>query len=75
VPGSHNFRKTLWVTLSKIEPKSLELTAPILYGLIKEELDYIFWSLVKHTLPGDFNWSTLEEVEAQLKGAELRISR
>jgi hypothetical protein len=31
--------------------------------------------LVKHTLPGDFNWSTLEEVEAQLKGAELRISR
>lgn len=30
---------------------------------------------LKHTMPGDFNWSTLEEVEAQLKGAGLRISR
>jgi len=30
---------------------------------------------LKHTLPGDFNWSTLEEVEAQIKGAGLRISR
>lgn len=30
---------------------------------------------LKHTMLGDFNWSTLEEVEAQLKGAGLRISR
>lgn len=30
---------------------------------------------LKHTMPGDFNWSTLEEVEAQIKGAGLRISR
>jgi 2-dehydro-3-deoxygluconokinase len=33
------------------------------------------FSALKHTLPGDFNWSTREEVEAQLKGAGLRISR
>lgn len=32
-------------------------------------------SALKHTIPGDFNWSTLEEVEAQIKGAGLRISR
>ncbi len=30
---------------------------------------------LKHSMPGDFNWSTLEEVEAQIKGAGLRISR
>jgi 2-dehydro-3-deoxygluconokinase len=30
---------------------------------------------LKHTMMGDFNWSTLEEVEAQIKGAGLRISR
>jgi len=33
------------------------------------------FAALKHTLPGDFNWSTLEEVETQLKGAGLRISR
>jgi 2-dehydro-3-deoxygluconokinase len=33
------------------------------------------FSALKHTIPGDFNWSTQEEVEAQLKGAGLRISR
>jgi len=33
------------------------------------------FAALKHTLPGDFNWSTLEEVENQLKGAGLRISR
>jgi 2-dehydro-3-deoxygluconokinase len=32
-------------------------------------------SALKHTMPGDFNWATLEEVEAQIKGAGLRISR
>ena len=32
-------------------------------------------SALKHSNPGDFNWSTLEEVEAQIKGAGLRISR
>ncbi len=33
------------------------------------------FAALKHTNPGDFNWSTLEEVEAQIKGAGLRISR
>jgi 2-dehydro-3-deoxygluconokinase len=30
---------------------------------------------LKHTMPGDFNWSSLEEVESQIKGTGLRISR
>jgi 2-dehydro-3-deoxygluconokinase len=33
------------------------------------------FAALKHTLPGDFNWSTLEEVEALLKGDGLRICR
>jgi 2-dehydro-3-deoxygluconokinase len=33
------------------------------------------FAALKHTLPGDFNWSTIEEVEALLKGGGLRISR
>jgi 2-dehydro-3-deoxygluconokinase len=33
------------------------------------------FAALKHTLPGDFNWSTQDEVEALLKGAGLRISR
>lgn len=56
-------------------------TAGFLYGWIKEKdvqkgVQYgNAFAALKHTLPGDFNWSTLEEVEAQLKGAGLRISR
>ena len=33
------------------------------------------FAALKHTLPGDFNWSTLEEVETLLKGGGLSISR
>jgi len=33
------------------------------------------FAALKHTLPGDFNWNTKEEVEALLKGVGLRISR
>jgi len=33
------------------------------------------FAALKHTVPGDFNGCTLEEVENQLKGAGLRISR
>ncbi len=33
------------------------------------------FAALKHTLPGDFNWSTMEEVETLLKGGGLRISR
>ena len=56
-------------------------TAGFLYGWLKEGdvekgLRYgNAFAALKHTLPGDFNWSTKEEVEALLKGAGLRISR
>jgi 2-dehydro-3-deoxygluconokinase len=56
-------------------------TSGFLYAWIKEKdvqkgVQYgNAFAALKHTLPGDFNWSTLEEVEAQLKGAGLRISR
>jgi 2-dehydro-3-deoxygluconokinase len=56
-------------------------TAGFLYGWLKEGdvekgLRYgNALAALKHTLPGDFNWSTKEEVEALLKGAGLRISR
>jgi 2-dehydro-3-deoxygluconokinase len=33
------------------------------------------FAALKHTMPGDLNWTTGEEAEAQLKGAGLRISR
>ncbi len=56
-------------------------TAGFLYGWIKEKdiqkgVQYgNAFAALKHTVPGDFNWNTLEDVEAQLKGAGLRISR
>jgi 2-dehydro-3-deoxygluconokinase len=56
-------------------------TSGFLYGWIKEKdvqkgVQYgNAFAALKHTVPGDFNWCTLEEVEAQLKGAGLRISR
>ena len=56
-------------------------TAGFLHGWLKEKdvqkgVQYgNAFAALKHTFPGDFNWSTLEEVEAQLKGAGLRISR
>jgi len=33
------------------------------------------FSALKHSIPGDFNWSTLAEVEGLLKGASLRVAR
>lgn len=56
-------------------------TAGFLYGWMKYKdvekgVQYgNAFSALKHTVPGDLNWCTLEEVEAQLKGAGLRISR
>jgi 2-dehydro-3-deoxygluconokinase len=56
-------------------------TAGFLYGWVKDKdvekgVRYGNASAaLKHTVPGDFNWATLEEVETQLKGAGLRISR
>ncbi|RKY69506.1 MAG: sugar kinase [Candidatus Latescibacterota bacterium] len=57
-------------------------TAGFLYGYLKFNKDVQkavqygdAFSALKHSIPGDFNWSTLEEVEAQLKGAGLRVVR
>ncbi len=33
------------------------------------------YAALKHTIPGDINWSTPQEVENQIKDASLRISR
>ncbi|MBA7654694.1 2-dehydro-3-deoxygluconokinase [subsurface metagenome] len=33
------------------------------------------YSALKHSIPGDTNWATLQEVENQIKSASLRISR
>jgi 2-dehydro-3-deoxygluconokinase len=56
-------------------------TAGFLYGWMKEKdvekgVRYgNAFAALKHTVPGDLNWCTVEEVEAQLKGTGLRISR
>jgi len=56
-------------------------TSGLLYGWLKlkdlqKGIQYgNAFAALKHTLPGDFNWSTMEEVEALLKGGGLRISR
>jgi 2-dehydro-3-deoxygluconokinase len=54
--------------------------AGLIHGLldadVQKGLDYaVAASALKHSIPGDFNWSTLEEVEALLKGQGLRIVR
>lgn len=33
------------------------------------------FSALKHTMPGDFNWATLSEVEKLMQGASLRVAR
>jgi 2-dehydro-3-deoxygluconokinase len=33
------------------------------------------FSALKHTSPGDFNWASLNEAEALMKGASLRVAR
>jgi 2-dehydro-3-deoxygluconokinase len=56
-------------------------TSGFLYGWIKERdvqkgVQYgNAFAALKHTVPGDFNWNTLEEVETLMKGGGLRISR
>lgn len=56
-------------------------TAGFLYGWLKlndvqKGVQYgNAFAALKHSIPGDFNWTTFEEVEAQLKRAGLRISR
>jgi len=48
----------------------------LLDGDLQRALDFgVAASALKHTIPGDFNWITRDEVEAMLKGGGLRISR
>jgi 2-dehydro-3-deoxygluconokinase len=54
--------------------------AGLIHGLLDDDLqkglDYgVAASALKHSIPGDFNWISREEVEALLKGPGLRISR
>ncbi len=55
-------------------------TAGFIYGYltgdVQKGIDYgTAFSAIKHSIPGDLNWATLEEVEAQLKGGGSRIQR
>src|SRR5207247_5932052 len=48
----------------------------LLDGDVQKGLDYgVAASALKHSIPGDFDWVTREEVEALLKAPGLRISR
>ena len=54
--------------------------AGLIHGLLESDLqkglDYgVAASAIKHSIPGDFAWITVAEVEAILKGGGLRISR
>ncbi len=45
-------------------------------GDLQRALDFgVAASALKHSIPGDFNWITRDEVESMLKGGGLRISR
>ncbi len=55
-------------------------TAGFIYGYltgdVRKGVDYgAAFSALKHSIPGDLNWATLEEVENLLKGGGLRIQR
>lgn len=55
-------------------------TAGFVYGYltgdVQKGVDYgTAFSALKHSIPGDLNWATLEEVETQLKGGGSRIQR
>jgi 2-dehydro-3-deoxygluconokinase len=56
-------------------------SAGFIYGLLKKSsyeaaLRYgNAFSALKHSMPGDFNWATLAEVESLLKGSSLRVAR
>jgi len=47
-----------------------------LQGDLQKGVDYgVAFSALKHSIPGDINWVNIEEVESQVKGGGLRISR
>ena len=48
----------------------------LLDGDVQKALDFgVAASAIKHSIPGDFDWVTRDEVETLLKGGGLRISR
>lgn len=54
--------------------------AGFLYGYItdgvEKGLQYgVAYSAIKHSVAGDINWTTLEEVEGQVQGTGLRVNR
>jgi 2-dehydro-3-deoxygluconokinase len=54
--------------------------AGLIHGMLENNLQLgldfgVAASAIKHSIPGDFAWITLGEVEAMLKGSGLRISR
>lgn len=56
-------------------------SAGFIYGLLTSKsyqyaLQFgVAFSALKQSIPGDFNWTTRAEVEAQLKGSSLRVVR
>jgi 2-dehydro-3-deoxygluconokinase len=56
-------------------------SAGFIYGRLKKDsyqaaVRYgVAFSALKHSMPGDFNWATLAEVESLLKGSGLRVAR
>jgi len=55
-------------------------SAGFLYGMLTEGVEYGLrfgnaFSVLAHSIPGDFNYGTKEEAEALLKGGNLRIRR
>lgn len=55
-------------------------SAGFIYGLLTEDVEYGLrfgnaFSALAHSVPGDFNYCTREEVEALLEGGSLRIRR
>ena len=55
-------------------------SAGFIYGYLTDDVEKGLklgnaYSALKHSIPGDTNWATLQEVENQIKSASLRISR
>ena len=55
-------------------------TAGFLWGYLQSDIAKgvaygTAFSALEHSIPGDFHWGTMEEVEALLKGGGLRIQR
>ncbi|NUP99440.1 MAG: sugar kinase [Armatimonadetes bacterium] len=51
-----------------------------IYGYLTADVDYALrfgnaFSAIKHSIPGDFAWITVDEVEAVMKGGGLRVQR